>query len=214
MELRGADNRETDDVDLVYRGSYAQLALLQEDLRRQGFVDVTTGEVRDRMRYEGVAVDLATALNTPGLQSNRWYERAFANSRWNETFGIYVIDPIHFLATKVAALDSRGVPGSRHIERPGGHRSCARRPPKAARLAAGPRGPGDGGGRARGSRLPPPPSRGTVRPPPPRGARRERRAVAGARDRDPWSVSALKRQPRTRAYQGHDASSRSWYTDV
>jgi hypothetical protein len=111
---RMTDLRPTTDVDLIVDvSSYAQFSLLEARLRRAGFhtPDPATGpHPIFRLALDGKLVDFMPVQPVLGHPVNEWYPSAVAASiRIGGKLGrLRVVDPVHFVATKLVAFDSRG----------------------------------------------------------------------------------------------------------
>ena len=104
--------RPTKDVDaIVHVTSYAEYSQLSTRLRTLGLrEDTTENAPLCRWRYQGLVIDLMpTDASILGF-TNRWYEPAIEAAQTISIGGrsVRVVDPVHFLATKVEAFHGRG----------------------------------------------------------------------------------------------------------
>ena len=104
--------RPTKDVDaIVMVASYAEYAAVSDEMRALGFVE----DNRDlapicRFRRDDLIVDLMpTDASILGF-TNRWYVAAVTTAQTISIAGHHVklVDPVHFLATKLDAFHGRG----------------------------------------------------------------------------------------------------------
>ncbi len=105
------DLRPTDDVDAITSvTSYAQQALLEEDLRNLRFVhDTSEGAPSCRFIFEGIKVDVMPAKDEIGQFNNPWFESALrsASPRCLRDVTVTTVDAPHFIATKITAFLNR-----------------------------------------------------------------------------------------------------------
>jgi hypothetical protein len=97
------DVRETHDVDLVLRGSYASWHTFMETLRERGFRDRPGAATLCRLVKDDLELDVMPD-DEPRLGTNRWYREAFDNPLVVAELGLRVVSPVYFLATKLVAL--------------------------------------------------------------------------------------------------------------
>ena len=111
---KAPESRFTNDVDciieVVPRMAYYTL---EEELRALGFVNDQTAKVICRWQVDGLVVDIMPlhADNILGF-SNPWYPEGFAHAiafRLPDETSILIMPAVYFLATKLAALRSRGM---------------------------------------------------------------------------------------------------------
>lgn len=105
--------RATRDVDtLAEIGTAAEYRDLENRLRQRGFeVDSSKGAPICRWVGHGILLDVMPANERILGFGNIWYESAIISSRSYELPGgaqIRLIDPVHFLATKLEAHAGRG----------------------------------------------------------------------------------------------------------
>jgi len=102
--------RATKDVDVIVEvTSHAKYYQLEEQLRALGFRN--EAEVICRWSIADVLVDIMPTDTTILGFSNRWYSTAVKHSqRINlaDDLMIFLVTPVHFLATKIAAFEGRG----------------------------------------------------------------------------------------------------------
>jgi predicted nucleotidyltransferase len=106
------ETRPTDDVDiLIELLNYNEYAVIEEKLRKKGFVNDTASGVLCRYIIHGVMVDvMPTSDNVLGF-SNRWYPEGFANSGRviiDNNYSIRIFSAVYFIAAKMEAFKSRG----------------------------------------------------------------------------------------------------------
>lgn len=115
--------RHTDDVDLiVHIASYAEWADLQSVLKRKGFKEVISDDPICALKLGALRVDFMP--DNEGILgfSNRWYAAALSEAEYfnlTDEVKIRLIQPQHFIATKLEAYLGRGnndALGSRDIE--------------------------------------------------------------------------------------------------
>lgn len=105
--------RPTKDVDAIVRvGSYAEYAAISDQMRALGFVeDSRPGAPICRFRHHDlIVVDLMpTAASILGF-TNRWYVAAVTSAQTISIAGhrVKLVDPVHFVATKLEAFHGRG----------------------------------------------------------------------------------------------------------
>jgi predicted nucleotidyltransferase len=106
--------RPTLDVDCIVEiATIMQLQELEEELRKKGFVnDRTKGAPMCRWICREITVDvMPTRSEVPGF-TNDWYEEGFRHA-YRVSLGDEVVVKVpeapYFLATKVAALNNRGM---------------------------------------------------------------------------------------------------------
>lgn len=105
--------RATRDVDTLAKiGSAAEYRELEERLRGRGFeVDSTKGAPICRWTGHGILLDVMPTDEQILGFGNIWYASAIASACSYELpsgIKIRLIDPVHFIATKLEAFDSRG----------------------------------------------------------------------------------------------------------
>ena len=105
--------RATRDVDtLAEIGSAAEYRELEKRLRKRGFdVDSTKGAPICRWAGHGILLDVMPTDEQILGFGNVWYASAVASASSYELPSgtkIQVIDPVHFIATKLEAFDGRG----------------------------------------------------------------------------------------------------------
>jgi len=105
-------SRPTIDIDVIVSlASLADYYALGEAMRLHGFSEDGEGSVICRWRHTELIVDVMPTNEDVLGFGNRWYNSALQHSRRavlpNGTI-IAVIDPAHFLATKLEAFLSRG----------------------------------------------------------------------------------------------------------
>lgn len=115
--------RPTKDVDAIVEvGSYSEYNRLCDRMRALGFrEDTAENAPLCRWRNHNLIVDLMpTDASILGF-TNRWYVSAM-NSAFTISiagYGVRVVDPVHFLATKLEAFHGRGgdnLPSSHDLE--------------------------------------------------------------------------------------------------
>lgn len=104
--------RTTDDVDCIVEvAPRTAFYALEEELRRQGFVNDVESGIICRWTCNGLTVDvMPTDPEILGF-SNQWYPAGFAHAtRYDLPDGttIRILSPPYFLATKLVALRDRG----------------------------------------------------------------------------------------------------------
>lgn len=104
FDLGETDVRHTFDVDLVLRGSYTEWAAFQDKLRTRGFTHVIDAHVCKMVKGD-LELDLMPD-DEPSLAPNQWYIPAYDGRVFHKNVGLYVVRPIHFLATKLEAYAS------------------------------------------------------------------------------------------------------------
>jgi hypothetical protein len=111
---KAPESRFTNDVDciieVVPRMAYYAL---EEELRALGFVNDQTAQVICRWKIGGLVVDIMPLSedNILGF-SNPWYPEGFAHAipfQLPDDTSILIMPAVYFLATKLAALRSRGM---------------------------------------------------------------------------------------------------------
>jgi hypothetical protein len=105
--------RVTRDVDtLAEIGSAAEYRELEKRLRERGFeVDSTKGAPICRWAGHGILLDVMPTDERILGFGNIWYASAVASANSFELPSgtkIQLVDPVHFIATKLEAFDSRG----------------------------------------------------------------------------------------------------------
>ncbi|MDX2065979.1 MAG: hypothetical protein SFX74_09580 [Fimbriimonadaceae bacterium] len=104
--------RPTVDVDIVVEvASRIDYYAMESDVRSRGFLQDTSETVLCRWRGHGIVLDLIPSSPEILGFSNPWYRSAFEHRHLIQLPSgrtIYVIDAIHFVATKLVAWRSRG----------------------------------------------------------------------------------------------------------
>lgn len=105
--------RATRDVDtLAEIGSAAEYRELEKQLREREFeVDATKGAPICRWTGHGILLDVMPTDEQILGFGNTWYTSAVASANSYELPSgtkIQLVDPVHFIATKLEAFDSRG----------------------------------------------------------------------------------------------------------
>jgi predicted nucleotidyltransferase len=104
--------RVTEDVDIVIEiTTYAAFAIIEENLRKKGFINDIASKVICRYRVHGIIVDIMPIEEKILGFSNRWYRDGIRNSidySIDEHTQIRIFDVVHFLAAKIEAFNNRG----------------------------------------------------------------------------------------------------------
>lgn len=106
--------RPTKDVDFVVEAtSYAQNALIEEELRSLGFVqNAGSDEPICRWHKDGLVLDMIpTNPAALGFGKSRWFEHGFESAGTYELPNgctIYALDALHLIAAKIEAYLDRG----------------------------------------------------------------------------------------------------------
>jgi len=106
--------RATRDVDFVIEAaSYAENAMVEEELRRLGFVqNVDRDDPICRWHKEGLALDMMpTDPTILGFGESRWFEEGFASAKTYQLPNgrkIHAFDALHLIAAKIEAYLDRG----------------------------------------------------------------------------------------------------------
>jgi len=107
-----SDIRPTDDVDVLLElATYKDYTNIDLVLRQKGFENDIESGVICRYRINGIIVDVMPINDQILGFTNRWYEAGFAGRQKIEIepeLTIYLFQPVHFLASKIEAFDSRG----------------------------------------------------------------------------------------------------------
>jgi hypothetical protein len=97
-------------IDISSRSGYSQL---EENLRKRGFVnDRSEGAPLCRWIIEGIKVDVMPLRSDILGFANVWYEQGFRHSHslsLGDEVTVNLLDVPYFLATKMAALNNRGL---------------------------------------------------------------------------------------------------------
>jgi len=107
-----AETRVTDDVDIVVElMNYADFAMIEDQLRKKGFLNDIDSGIICRYKINGITVDvMPTEGNILGFK-NKWYLAGFQNSilhSLSEKENIRIFNAIYFLASKLDAFNDRG----------------------------------------------------------------------------------------------------------
>lgn len=111
-ELALQSIRFTDDVDLIVQIiSKSHWREIQSQLRERGFSESINDDVICRMRLGELKIDFMPDDESILGLTNRWYRTAVESARYIElssSVSIRVVDPAHFIATKLEAYKGRG----------------------------------------------------------------------------------------------------------
>ncbi len=106
-----AEARPTDDVDVVIElASYNGYAILDEQLRKAGFINDAASGVICRYQMQGIVVDIMpTEPEVIGF-SNKWYPAGFkhAETIQLDDVEVKIFSLAYFIASKLEAFKGRG----------------------------------------------------------------------------------------------------------
>lgn len=104
LDMPSVDVRPTDDVDLVLQAGYGEWAKLQATLREHDFEHRPDAHACKMVKGD-LELDVMPT-NVAGLGTNRWYEEAFPRRVLHAASGFWVMTPVYFVATKLAAFQA------------------------------------------------------------------------------------------------------------
>jgi hypothetical protein len=109
-----AKARPTKDIDFVVEATtYSEVAILEEELRQLGFYQdpIVDGPIC-RWHKDGLMLDMIpTNPIALGFDESKWFSRGYESSQaYTLPNGVSILafDPLHLLATKIAAYHGRG----------------------------------------------------------------------------------------------------------
>lgn len=107
-----AEARATEDVDIVVEiASRWEYAALEEQLRKMGFQNDTSGKFLGRYLLPGIIVDVMPTDETILGFSNAWYQGGFKTAidyTIDEQHQVKIFSPPYFMASKLEAFKNRG----------------------------------------------------------------------------------------------------------
>lgn len=110
-DRRSEEIRPTDDIDIIIEVlAYKDYAVIDEKLRKMGFVNDKDSGIICRYIINGVIVDIMPIHDSVLGFSNKWYPAGFANSIEYD-FGddtIRIFSSAYFIASKLEAFKNRG----------------------------------------------------------------------------------------------------------
>lgn len=110
-DRRTEDVRPTDDIDVVIElWAYKDYALIEERLRKLGFVNDQESRVICRYTINGITVDIMPTYKEAIGFSNRWYPAGFSSAISYDIGdgNIRIFQSPYFIASKLEAFKSRG----------------------------------------------------------------------------------------------------------
>lgn len=103
--------RPTDDIDiLIELWTYAEIAKVEEQLRKKGFEHVVDSKFKYRYKVHGIIVDMMTMDEESLGFVNKWYHEGFKNATdysIDELHTVKIFSPSYFIASKLEAFKNR-----------------------------------------------------------------------------------------------------------
>lgn len=114
VDRAAEEARPTEDIDiLVEIATYKELADFEDEIRKRGFINDTSGDFicRYLLPEAKIIVDVMPTVDNILGFTNAWYEKGFKSAidyRIDDSDTVKIFSPPYFIASKLEAFNNRG----------------------------------------------------------------------------------------------------------